>query len=110
MVSPSLRQSSSELFRKFLDYLALLPDIPARNENTKLSIKLDNNSRVVSLPGTEATIRGFSSVSLLIIDEGARVIDDLYLSVKPMLAISRGRLLGPLDSLRQTRLVLPRVD
>lgn len=93
MVSPSLRQSS-ELFRKFLDYLNLLPDMPARNEDTKLSIQLDNGSRVVSLPGTEATIRGYSAVSLLLIDEGARVADDLYFAVKPMLAISRGRLLA----------------
>ena len=93
MVSPSLRQSS-ELFRKFLSYLDLLPEMPVRNENTKLSIVLDNNSRVVSLPGSEGTIRGYSSVSLLLIDEAARVVDDLYFAVKPMLAVSRGRLLA----------------
>ena len=93
MVSPSLRQSS-ELFRKFLDYLDLLHDMPARNEDTRLSIKLDNNSRVVSLPGTEGTIRGYSAVTLLLIDEGARVVDDLYFAVKPMLAVSRGRMLA----------------
>jgi hypothetical protein len=78
MVSPSLRQSS-DLFRKFLDYLDLLPDMPARNEDTRLSIKLDNNSHVVSLPGSEGTIRGYSSVDLLMLDEAARVVDDLYL-------------------------------
>jgi hypothetical protein len=93
MVSPSLRQSS-ELFRKFLDCLDLLPDMPARNEDTKLSIKLENGSRVVSLPGSEGTIRGYSSVDLLIIDEAARVGDDLYFAVKPMLAVSQGRLLA----------------
>ena len=93
MVSPSLRQSS-ELFRKFLGYLAEMDITPVRNEDTKLSLKLDNGSRVVSLPGSEGTIRGYSAVSLLIIDEAARVIDDLYLAVKPMLAVSRGRLLA----------------
>jgi len=93
MVSPSLRQSS-ELFRKFLDYLALLPDMPARDEDTKLSIKLDNNSRVVSLPGSEGTIRGYSSVELLLVDEAARVPEDTYYAVKPMLAVSRGRMLA----------------
>ena len=93
MVSPSLRQSS-EIFRKFLGFLDLLPNLPVRNENTKLSITLDNKSRVVSLPGSEGTIRGYSSVSLLLIDEAARVIDDLYFAVKPMLAISRGRMLA----------------
>jgi len=93
MVSPSLRQSS-EIFRKFLGYLNLLPDMPVRNENTKLSITLDNNSRVVSLPGSEGTIRGYSAVDLLLIDEAARVVNDLYFAVKPMLAISQGRLLA----------------
>jgi hypothetical protein len=93
MVSPSLRQSS-ELFRRFVSYLDLLPNIPARNEDTKLSLEMDNNSRVISLPGTEGTIRGFSSVDLLIIDEAARVADDLYFATKPMLAVSRGRMLA----------------
>jgi hypothetical protein len=68
--------------------------MPARNEDTRLSIKLDNGSRVVSLPGSEGTIRGYSSVDLLIIDEAARVVDDLYFAVKPMLAVSQGRLLA----------------
>jgi hypothetical protein len=93
MVSPSLRQSS-ELFRRFLTYMDLLPDMPARNEDTRLSLKLNNGSRVVSLPGTEGTIRGFSAVDLLIIDEAARVEDDLYFATKPMLAVSRGRMIA----------------
>lgn len=93
MVSHSLRQSS-ELFRKVLDSMALLDDLPSRSEDTKLSLKLDNGSRIVSLPGTEGTIRGYSAVSLLIIDEAARVQDDLYYATKPMLAVSRGRLLA----------------
>jgi hypothetical protein len=53
---------------------------------------LANGSRVVSLPGTEGTIRGFSSVALLVIDEAARVPDALYQAVRPMLAVSGGRL------------------
>ncbi|MFZ2472801.1 MAG: terminase family protein [Methanothrix sp.] len=93
MVSPSLRQSS-ELFRKLQGYLAMLEPVPIRIEDTKLSLKLDNGSRVISLPGSEGTIRGFSSVSLIIIDEAARVGDDLYYSVRPMLAVSRGRMLA----------------
>jgi hypothetical protein len=93
MVSPSLRQSS-ELFRKFLGYLEILEAMPARDEDTRLSMKLDNGSRVVSLPGSEGTIRGYSSVNLLIVDEAARVVDDLYFAVRPMLAVSRGRLLA----------------
>ena len=39
---------------------------------------------------TEGTIRGYSGVSLLIIDEAAWVPDDHYASVRPMLAVSGG--------------------
>jgi hypothetical protein len=41
---------------------------------------------------SEETVRGYSGVSLLIIDEAARVPDDLYRAVRPMLATSNGRL------------------
>ena len=49
-------------------------------------------SRIVGLPGNEDTIRGFSAVSLLLVDEASRVPDDLYLAVRPMLAVSGGAL------------------
>jgi hypothetical protein len=59
-----------------------------------LRLELANGSRIISLPGTEGTIRGYSGVSLLIVDEASRVLDDLYLAVRPMLAVSQGRLVG----------------
>jgi hypothetical protein len=91
LLSPSLRQSS-ELFRKVLDaYDAIRrPLVPRQRSRTEL--ELTNRSRIVSLPGEEETIRSFSGVDLLIIDEAARVPDDLYRSVRPMLAVSNGRL------------------
>jgi hypothetical protein len=46
----------------------------------------------VCLPGTEATVRGFSGAALLIVDEASRVPDDLYMAVRPMLAVSGGRI------------------
>jgi hypothetical protein len=65
--------------------------VPAEAENA-LSLELENGSRIVSLPGKEGTIRGLSGVRLLIIDEASRVPDALYKSVRPMLAVSGGRL------------------
>jgi hypothetical protein len=56
-------------------------------------LQLTNASRVVCLPCREDTVRGYSNVSLLIIDEAARVPDDLYRAVRPMLAVSNGRLI-----------------
>jgi hypothetical protein len=91
ILSPSLRQSV-ELFRKVLDGFSALgrPMRAVRGSGTRL--ELSNGARVIGLPGKEATIRAFSGVALLVIDEAARVADDLYRSVRPMLAVSRGRL------------------
>ena len=57
-----------------------------------MSLVLPNRSRIVGLPGNEATVRGFSAVSLLLVDEAARVDDDMYLAMRPMLAVSDGAL------------------
>jgi hypothetical protein len=94
LLSPSLRQSQ-ELFRKLQDfYNALESDsLPTATEESALRMQLSNGSRIIALPGKEATIRGFSGVSLLIIDEASRVEDALYQSVRPMLAVSGGRII-----------------
>ncbi|MGA7075849.1 MAG: terminase family protein [Halobacteriota archaeon] len=92
VLSPSLRQSG-ELFKKIVHfYKDLGKPIPSETE-TALTLQLVNKSRIVSLPGKEQTVRGFSGVSLLVIDEAAQVADDLYYSVRPMLAVSQGRLI-----------------
>ena len=93
VLSPSLRQSQ-ESFRRVLDlYRTLQTPRPTQAESA-LRLELSNGSRIVSLPGTESTVRGYSNVRLLVIDEAARVPDELYYSVRPMLAVSHGRLLA----------------
>jgi hypothetical protein len=91
LLSPSLRQSQ-ELFRKVIEFYESL-NLP-RGEKSALRLELPNGSRIVALPGTEATIRGYSGVRLLIIDEASRVEDSLYYSVRPMLAVSGGRIIA----------------
>jgi len=91
LVSPSQRQSS-ELFRKVVELRDRLPYRPQLLEDNRLSMHVQGGGRVLSLPGSEQTIRGISAVSLLIEDEAARVDDDLYRSVRPMLAVRNGRL------------------
>jgi hypothetical protein len=93
LLSPSLRQSG-ELFRKVMSYFSALGRPLKVTAESALRIEFANGSRVVSLPGDEGTIRGFSGVSVLIIDEAARVDDNLYRAVRPMLAVSRGRLVA----------------
>src|SRR5215211_1297396 len=93
LLSPTLRQSQ-ELFKKCLSlYRAADKPVPPESE-TALTLTLENGSRIVSLPGKEGTVRGYSGVRLLAIDEAARVPDDLYLALRPMLAVSGGRLIA----------------
>ena len=92
LLSPGQRQSS-EIFRKVAHaYNAIGRPVRAVAE-TQLKLELANGSRILCLPGEEATIRGFSP-NLLVIDEAARVPDDLYRAVRPMLAVSQGRLIA----------------
>jgi hypothetical protein len=92
VISPSLRQSL-ELFRKLTDNLDKLDPEPALIEDNKLSCQFENGSRVVALPGHETTIRGFSAPSLVIEDEASRCEDEIYSAIRPMLAVSKGRLI-----------------
>jgi hypothetical protein len=93
LLSPSQRQSA-EIFRKVIDaYRALGKPVSAR-QHTQLCLELINGSRVLCLPGREGTIRSFGGVNLLVLDEAARIPDDLYRSVRPMLAVSQGRLVA----------------
>jgi hypothetical protein len=93
LVSPTLRQSG-ELFKKALAiYRALDRPVPAESE-TALTLTLETGSRIVSLPGREATIRGYSGAALIALDEASRIEDSLYFSLRPMVATSGGRLIG----------------
>jgi len=93
LLSPSLRQSQ-ELFKKAIGcYRTVGGPIPSKTESA-LRLELENGSRIVSLPGKQDTVRGFSGVRLLVVDEAARVPGELYYAVRPMLAVSGGRLLA----------------
>jgi len=92
ILAPAERQAK-ELFSKVAEfYRSLGHPIPAESYR-KLGVELVNRSRIEALPGTEKTVRGFSGADLLIVDEAARVDDGLYYAVRPMLAVSGGRLL-----------------
>ncbi len=91
-LAPAERQSK-ELFSKIVGFYRKLHDEPPPDSDRKLGMHLANGSRIEALPGSERTIRGFSGVDLLVVDEAARVDDGLVYAVKPMLAVSGGRLL-----------------
>lgn len=91
LISKAQRQAA-ELLAKAAGFLRDVPGVVLTSDNA-LSIETMTGSRIVSLPGDSATVRGFSSVALLIEDEAGWVDDTLYLSIRPMLAVSGGRLM-----------------
>jgi hypothetical protein len=92
LVSPTLRQSK-ELFAKCIAFIRRLQPTEVLEEDNRLSCTLQNGARIVSLPGDEKTIRGYSGPSLIIMDEAARVPDEVYYACRPMLAVSGGQLI-----------------
>lgn len=93
LLSPSQRQSG-ELFRKVCEVNNDVGcPVPMMAESAT-RLEFVNGSRIVALPGTEQTTRGFSGAALLVIDEAARVDDNLYRAVRPMLAVSGGALIA----------------
>src|SRR5690606_7197527 len=92
---PSQRQSG-ELFRKILATLRAVKSAPAITSLSATQIELENGARIVSLPGAEETIRCFSAPRLILLDEAARISDEYYAAVRPMLAATnpKGRLIA----------------
>lgn len=91
LLSPSIRQSS-ELFKKIAGFYRQLGRPVTSVQETALTLTLENESRIVSLPGTPETIRGFSDPRLVVIDEAAMTSDALFVAVSPMLAMGGGQL------------------
>lgn len=91
VASPGERQSA-EWMRKAGDMLARMGIARRGDGDNSISLLLPNQSRIVGLPGTEATVRGFSAVSMLLIDEASRVDDAMYKALRPMLAVGDGDL------------------
>jgi hypothetical protein len=91
-LAPALRQSQ-ELFGKIAGFYRDLGRPVAADAEQRLGLELANGSRIAALPGSERTVRGFSGVDLLIVDEAARVDDALVHSVRPMLAVSGGAIM-----------------
>jgi hypothetical protein len=82
VLAPALRQSQ-ELYGKVAAFYQRLDNPIPPKSYTQLTLTFENDSRIISLPGDEKNIRGYSGADLLLVDEAARVEDQLYFSVRP---------------------------
>jgi hypothetical protein len=95
IVSYALRQSV-ELFRKVVSRGTVVQYMPTMVVgSTQTSFEFDNGSRVVALPGSEASIRSFSNVHTLLFDEASHVPNETYEAARPVVAaVGGGRIIA----------------
>ena len=82
LVSPSQRQSG-ELFKRVTTMLSTLPGAPKPEMESLLRLEFPTGNRIVSLPGSSNTTRGYSAASLVVIDEASRCPDELIEAIRP---------------------------
>lgn len=90
LLAPSERQSI-ELMHKAKEFIEA--EGVSVISLTRTRAEFSNGSRIFALPGKEATVRGYSGADLVVIDEASRVPDDLYYTIRPMLAVGNGQLI-----------------
>src|SRR5262245_50156092 len=91
--SPSEDQSK-ELFRKLLGFYDRCPEAPRAVVRNTTELELANGPRCCAVPGSERTIRSKSAVTMVLLDEAARIEDSLIGAVCPMMAHTSGTLIA----------------
>lgn len=83
--SPSESQSK-EMLRKAMNFQRSIPGLKRPVRQSSIHAEWRNGSRIVALSGSEKSSRGYSAPSLVIMDEAQHITEELYMSVRPMLA------------------------
>jgi len=92
IASPSQEQSK-ELMKKIEGFLVHDRDLVPQN-NAQFEKVFPGGSRIVALPGTEKSVRGYSGPDTIIIDEAARVLDETYRAIRPMMVGADTEIIG----------------
>jgi hypothetical protein len=91
LISAPVGRQSNESYQKLIRFYRLTGRLIPAERELRTELVLSSGSRCVSLPGDTASIRGYSKVHTVIIDECAQVDDILPGTLLPILAMSRGR-------------------
>jgi hypothetical protein len=92
MISKSLRQSQL-LFRKVRQAVDAEQSVLHIDHMNLTDMELKNGSRIIAIPGSADSVRGFSGPKLVIFDEAAYIEDRLFYAVTPMVAASDGTII-----------------
>lgn len=83
LLAPSLRQAQELYLKSLTLFKALGRPVPADAE-TSLTLTLSNRSRLICIPGSNASgIRGFTA-DLICVDEASRVSDEAFAACRAM--------------------------
>ena len=93
VASPSEDQSK-ELFRKLLGFYDRCTGAPPTAVRNTAELELVTGPRCCAVPGSERTIRSKSAVTMVLLDEAARIKDLLIGAVCPIMAITSGTLIA----------------
>lgn len=83
-------RQSNELFRKARQLYGALPYAPPLVTDAATAIETPTGGRILSYPGSEASVRGLSAATLALIDEATLVERELRDAVSPMLVTTGG--------------------
>jgi hypothetical protein len=93
LVVACAQKQAREVFSKTMNFLRQLEPVVELEEDNRLSCELaSNGSRIVTLAADSATVRGYSSVSLVVVDEASRVPEELFSGLRPARVVSRGKI------------------
>lgn len=83
IISPS-EQQSKETMKKVDDLISKDPEADLEG-NASFEKRFRNGARILALPGTERSVRGYSKPRRIILDEASRIEDPTYKSARPYL-------------------------
>jgi hypothetical protein len=86
------QDQSKELVKKIEAYMRFDPELPRLRFDNVFEKEFVNGSRIVALPGSERSIRGYSGPRTILIDEAARVEDATFAAAGPMMIGANTRL------------------
>lgn len=89
-ITAPTESQANELLRKVLLIHNAIGRPVALTREAVTYLEYANGSRVLALPGKESRMRSYSA-DLLIIDEAARVSDDVMNAASPTMAVTRGK-------------------
>ncbi len=85
ITSPTEKQSK-ETMLKVDEYIRKDPELlNSLKKDSTFEKEFNNGSRIIALPGTETSVRGYSAPMTIVMDEASRMLDPTYKALRPMM-------------------------